>query len=62
MKPGHTVFGDVVGPLPMGKGRARYIHYLVDSAATLGDAMKLRNTSSASILKALKQWVRRNGF
>ena len=62
LEPGHTLFGDVVGPLPMGKGGVYYIYCLVDSATRLGDAMKLRDTSVASILKALQQWLRRNGL
>ena len=59
---GHTVVGDVVGPLPTGKGGMRYIHCMVDSATRLGDAMKLRDVTAASILRALQQWVRRNGL
>lgn len=58
VEPGHTVFGDVIGPLPRGKGGARHIHCLMDSAARLGDAMKMRDTTITSILQALQQWVR----
>ena len=32
LKPGHTVFGDVIGPLPRWKGGSWYIHCLVDSS------------------------------
>ena len=62
LEPGHTIFEDVVRPLPMGKGGARYIHCLVDSATRLEDVMKMRDTSANSILRALQQWVRQNGF
>ena len=50
LEPGHTVFGDVIGPLPRGKGGAKYIHCLVDSATRLGDAMRMRDTTTTSIL------------
>ena len=59
---GHTVFGDVIGPLPRGKGGAMYIHCMVDSATCLGDAMQLRDTSTVSILKAFQYWIRKNGL
>ena len=61
-EPGHTIFDDVVGPLPMGKGGMRYIQCMVNSATRLGDAMKLRDVSAVFILKALQRWVRRNGL
>ena len=50
---GHMVFTNVVGPVPMGRGGARYIHYLVNSVTRLGDVMKWRNVSATSIIKAL---------
>ena len=53
LEPGHMVFGDVVGPMPMGRGGARYIHCLVNSVTRLGDVMKWRNVSTTSIIKAL---------
>lgn len=56
---GHTIFGDIIGPLTRCKGGAWYIHYLIDSATRLGDAMKKRATS---ILRALGQWVRNGLF
>ena len=54
LDPGHTVYGDVIGPLPRGKGRAMYIHCMVDSAPRLDDAMRMRDTSTTSILRAFQ--------
>ena len=62
LDPGHTVFSDVIGPLPRGKGGALYIHCMVDSATGLGDAMQMRDTSTASILRAFQHWIRKNGI
>ena len=61
LDPGHTVFGDIIGPLPRGKGGAMYIHCMVDSATRLGDAMRMRDTSAASNLRAFQHWIRKNG-
>ena len=60
--PGHTVFADVIGPLPHGKGGAIYIHCMVDSVTCLGDAMRMRDTSIASILRAFQHWIQKNGL
>lgn len=35
---------------------------MVDSANRLGDAMRLRDTSTASILRAFQHWIRKNGL
>ena len=61
LEPGHTVYGDVIGPLPRGRRGEMYIHCLVDYATRLGDAKPLRNVSTVSILSALQQWIRKNG-
>ena len=59
--PEHTVFGDVIGPFPRGKGGAIYIHCIVDSATRLGDAMRLQDTTTTSVLRAFQRRIRRNG-
>ena len=58
---GHTLYGDVVGPLPRGKGGALYIHCLVDSATRMGDAVRMRTVTTASIIKAVRHWMMRHG-
>lgn len=59
--PRHTVYGDVIGPLPRGRRGAVYIHCSVDYATRLGDAKPLRDVSTTSIVDALQQWIRKNG-
>ena len=61
LEPGHTVYGDVVGPLPRGKGGALYIHCLVDSATRVGDAVRMKIINTASVIKALRRWIRHHG-
>ena len=55
------MFGNVIGPLPQGNGGAIYIHCMADSATRLGDAMRMRDTSTTSILRAFQHWIRMNG-
>ena len=38
-----------------------YIHCMVDSATRLGDAMRMRDTSTASVLRAFQHWIQKNG-
>ena len=61
LEPGHTMYGDVVGPLPRGKGGALYIHCLVDSATRVGDAVRMKIINTASVIKALRRWIRHHG-
>ena len=61
LEAGHTLFGDVVGPLPKGKGGVQYIHCLIYSATRVGDAMKLKKITSLFMIKALQRWIRRYG-
>ena len=60
--PGHTMFGDVIRPLPRGKDGAMYIHCIVESATHLGDAMWMGDTSTTSVLRAFQHWIRKNGL
>ena len=39
-----------------------YIHCIVDSATHLGDAMRLRDTSTTSVLRVFKHWIQKNGL
>ena len=54
LETGHTVFGDVIGPLPRGKGWTMCIHCMVDSATLLGDAMRPREVSTILVLWAIQ--------
>lgn len=62
LEPGNTVYGNVIGPLNRGKVGAQYTCCLVDRATRLGDAMRMRDTSTSPILRALQHWLLRNGL
>ena len=59
--PGEVVYADVIGPLMPGRGGVKYIHCIVDSASRLSSVTKMKNTSSARILKILDDWVQQRG-
>lgn len=57
LEPGHSVFGDGIDPLPKRKGGAQYIHCLVDRATRLGDDMRMRDVTTALVLRAFQHWI-----
>lgn len=59
--PGHTVFADVIGPLPVGRGGIRYLHCIIDSATRVADAVPLKTTQSTGIIRALNRWLKQRG-
>ena len=40
---------------------ALYIHCLVDGATRMGDAMRMRTITTASVIKALRRWMMQHG-
>ena len=60
--PGEVVYADVIGPLPTVRGGSKYIHCIVDSATRLAAVSKMRNVSSAQIVRSLERWVKERGL
>ena len=58
---GHTVYGDIIGPLTKGRGGVAYVQCFVDSATRMGGAYKLRSTHSAGIIRGIREWVGQYG-
>ena len=60
LKPGHTLYADIVGPFPLQQG-FEYIQCVVDSASRRVDAVAVRSTDSNEAIRALNSWRDRHG-
>ena len=60
LKPGHTLFVDIVGPFPEARGY-EFIQCIVDSASRVVGACAIRSTDSSEAIRALELWIEKHG-